>query len=280
MNSSILLPSNPRDDGVWNDLLQHLDEYRRRKLSHESDTLNAFRGILAKSGLRSYWGVPLRDTMPAEMGLAYGLLWKISATRFSSQQRRPGFPTWTWASTAYLDTPFIRQLTWEQTFHLRVAHAQIRLASEHTHAVQNFEDVAKLSANSIITEHGRCLLLTSYVAPCTLRLGPHSRDDNVTWVDCWVNAPFLHSSQPDIGHLDPEGIEELRTSHRAFGDGGYDEYECEAIMMLWQAGDIDWMLIIRKSSFYVRLGILQSTLGNGEEPWAPTPLEQTTIDLH
>jgi hypothetical protein len=51
-------------------------------------------------------------------------------------------------------------------------------------------------------------------------------------------------------------------------------------MILWQAGDIGWMLIIRKSSFYVRLGILQSTLGNGGEPWATTPLEQTTIDLH
>jgi hypothetical protein len=176
MNSSILLPSNPCDDGAWNDLLQHLDEYRRRKLSHESDTLNAFRGILAKSGLRSHWGVPLRDTMPAEMGLAYGLLWKISATRFSSRQRRRGFPTWTWASTAYQDTPFIRQLTWEQTSHPRVAHAQIRLASKHTHAVQNFEDVAKLSATSVITEQGRCLLLTSYVAPRTLRLGRHSRN--------------------------------------------------------------------------------------------------------
>ena len=297
LNPSMLLPSKARDGDALIRFKQHLDEYRQRKLGYESDTLNAFRGILAKSEVRSYWGVPLfkkvpsgpldkRRKLPAsgaedrsippDLGLIYGLLWEIYETELPSRPRRPGFPSWTWASTAHQDIRFFRR-RWVGADDLPLVHAQIRLASEHTHAVQNFNDVATLSANSIITEHGQCLLLTSFVASCMLKLDD---DLGANQVQCWVNAPFLHSNRSDLGRLDPEGYEELRTNHGAFGDGGSGKCECEAIMMFRHAQDIGWMLIIRKSDVYVRLGIMHCLKWHPKETWAPTPLEQTTIKLH
>lgn len=46
--------------------IRQLSAYTRRKLSYDSDILNAFRGILSRSQLASYWGVPVysTDTIP------------------------------------------------------------------------------------------------------------------------------------------------------------------------------------------------------------------------
>jgi Heterokaryon incompatibility protein (HET) len=300
INPSMLLPSKSREGAAFALLEQQLEEYRKRKLSYESDALNAFRGILAKSEVRSYWGLPLRVTsetpvkrrkrpaprvedqiMSPESGLVKGLLWHVDiystlGLRRSARQRRLGFPSWTWASTAnavfFYET---HSLHWYAADD--VVHAQVRLTSEHTHTVQNFNDVAALSANSIITEHGRCLLLTSYVASCMLRQRPSQHAPDV--VECWVNAAFLRSRTVAC-RLDPEGYEELRINHGGFRDGGCDECECEAILMLGSRMYMWWMLIIRKSDVYVRLGVLLYSSSDGDWVWPLPPLEQTTIELH
>jgi Heterokaryon incompatibility protein (HET) len=281
MNPTMLLPSNPRDGDAQTRLEVHFNEYKRRDLSYQLDALNAFCGILAKSGLQSYWGVPVFDIIPPERGLAYGLLWKSNSINLSSQQRRPEFPTWTWASTAYKFVSFPWTWTCSSGTNMPAEHAQIRIAREHTHAVQNLNDIASLSAHRIITEHGRSLLLTSYVTSCTFQFRrSHSDGRLATEASCWIDAPFVHSDQRAEGHLDGEGYDGLRTNHGATDNGGFDKHECEAIMMLRESVQMGWMLIIRKSSFYVRLGVVELFQGPDKEPWAPTPLEQTTIELH
>lgn len=93
--------------GWWRDRL----EFSKRNLSHETDKMDAFRGILRRSSFITLWGVPiipeLSDINP-NVGLALGLLW-IKRPRWQStgyiqnrqsfnSYRRVGFPTWSWTS--------------------------------------------------------------------------------------------------------------------------------------------------------------------------------------
>lgn len=93
----------------------HLAEYTSRSLSFPSDAVNAFRGILAKFRLFSYWGIPIlppdrlgeKEFASANTGFAVGLIWVSDrhrpdrigySTLRRSVSRRDGFPSWSWAS--------------------------------------------------------------------------------------------------------------------------------------------------------------------------------------
>ena len=86
-------------------------EYSKRYLSFENDMLNGFRGVLHRSPFVSLWGVPItiqKSGIDPNVGLALGLLWMkrptwthISYFKVGNREkarRRPGFPTWSWAS--------------------------------------------------------------------------------------------------------------------------------------------------------------------------------------
>lgn len=86
-----------------------LKAYRSKSLSQESDTLNAFSGILAALTDQSGWsfvsGLP-------EQHLEFGLLWMPKDSRPS--RRIEGFPTWSWAAwdcvptwDSHFGSPFI-----------------------------------------------------------------------------------------------------------------------------------------------------------------------------
>lgn len=91
---------------------RQLSAYTRRELSYDSDMLNAFRGILSRSQLVSYWGVPVysMDHPPELMssdtgasglsvfhlGFMLGLCWEAPSAWAGS--KRQGFPSWSWVS--------------------------------------------------------------------------------------------------------------------------------------------------------------------------------------
>ncbi|KAG0558454.1 hypothetical protein KC19_10G029400 [Ceratodon purpureus] len=66
--------------------------YRARSLTHESDALNAFAGILqslsAEFSGGFLWGLP-------QSALQHGMLW--ATTNHSPDRRNPCFPSWSWA---------------------------------------------------------------------------------------------------------------------------------------------------------------------------------------
>ena len=92
---------------LWRDRL----EYSKRNLSHETDELDAFRGILHRSSFITLWGVPVipstSDINP-NVGFALGFLWtkrpnwqsksKVRNRQRFDSRRRPGFPAWSWTS--------------------------------------------------------------------------------------------------------------------------------------------------------------------------------------
>lgn len=72
------------------DAYDHLiDMYGQRRLSYESDTLNALAGTIQLIG-KSFWGLPLRAFHSA-------LLWNIMADH-DPETQRSGFPSWCWAA--------------------------------------------------------------------------------------------------------------------------------------------------------------------------------------
>ncbi|RAK95542.1 HET domain-containing protein, partial [Aspergillus ibericus CBS 121593] len=90
----------------------HLTHYSSRNLSYESDAINAFRGILARSTHTTYWGIPFlfQDSsypfvQDINLRFACALAWEPMYTqnpiaRESHLHRRPDFPSWSWAGWA------------------------------------------------------------------------------------------------------------------------------------------------------------------------------------
>jgi hypothetical protein len=91
--------------------LRHLVQYKSRQLSYEDDSLNALKGLLARSPFHSLWGVPILSELemgfqPGRVNMAFAVaLWwrpsinKIDRTRLPTR-RRPGFPSWSWTGWA------------------------------------------------------------------------------------------------------------------------------------------------------------------------------------
>ena len=102
--------------GLW-EFFDHLHHYKNRQLSYDHDSLNAFRGIIAKFPYISIWGVPIALRKGAEtsflgeaecsIGFARGLWWDSpsdpwydilgSNEKFVTFRRRIDFPSWSWA---------------------------------------------------------------------------------------------------------------------------------------------------------------------------------------
>jgi hypothetical protein len=95
---------------IMDGLIQDRFSYSRRRLTHESDILDAFRGILNRSLFVTFWGVPITPPgakMDPHTGLALGLLWcrkrastspHLKESEEVFRRRRADFPTWSWAS--------------------------------------------------------------------------------------------------------------------------------------------------------------------------------------
>ncbi|OQV03634.1 hypothetical protein CLAIMM_08651 [Cladophialophora immunda] len=96
------------------EITEDVREYTIRDLSFDSDFLNAFRGVLRRSGLHSLCGVialeaknRLYAQRDLESGFALGLFWAGQDRYFTRTPgqgparttRRPGFPTWSWLSS-------------------------------------------------------------------------------------------------------------------------------------------------------------------------------------
>lgn len=101
--------------GLW-DFFDTLHHYKSRDLTYESDSLNAFQGLLAKSSFMNIWGVPIAcdilkdpdlDEAALSIGFARGLWWENPGDNWSdvlkaeetyvSYTRRSSFPSWSWA---------------------------------------------------------------------------------------------------------------------------------------------------------------------------------------
>ncbi|KAK3347614.1 heterokaryon incompatibility protein-domain-containing protein [Neurospora tetraspora] len=92
------------------DLLPLIEGYGRRQLSFQADALDAFRGLLSRVSIVTYWGIPAYDLPQSHRGsfvldgseadalFLQCLFWipLHTATRTQYLGRREGFPSWSW----------------------------------------------------------------------------------------------------------------------------------------------------------------------------------------
>ncbi|KAL7961246.1 heterokaryon incompatibility domain-containing protein [Trichoderma compactum] len=90
--------------GVFRCYLSTVEEYSARKLTYAEDSLNAFRGIAQKfwrgeRALHNFWGLAYYPETRMS-SFAYSLSWRHTKNCWDllqSPQRRPQFPSWSWA---------------------------------------------------------------------------------------------------------------------------------------------------------------------------------------
>lgn len=85
-------------------LLDQVQEYSARKVSYDSDSLNAFLGVLhqweadlaeTKKPMSHLWGLPIRGATGHGPGIIdFYIMWSHT---YQNAARRPGFPSWSWA---------------------------------------------------------------------------------------------------------------------------------------------------------------------------------------
>ena len=160
------------------ELADHLSEYTSRSLSYETDGLNAFKGFLAQDRHCSYWGIPFRvyslDSRDEIVHVRFieALFWRIQRRDQARRPhaRRPGFPSWCWASV-----PSQIEL-WERLVsgNTRSAKAWVEISRDRVLGVDElFKSQADSSA--IIPEYSH--LLRIQIEIIRIRLKRCDRDD-------------------------------------------------------------------------------------------------------
>lgn len=92
---------------TYGQLLAQVQEYCRRNISYDRDSLNAFLGVLhhwesrlawTRESMSHLWGLPLKGTTTHDPdSVEFYILWSHSR---NDAVRRPEFPSWSWAGWA------------------------------------------------------------------------------------------------------------------------------------------------------------------------------------
>ncbi|KAF2122601.1 heterokaryon incompatibility protein-domain-containing protein [Lophiotrema nucula] len=127
-----------RGSGAYSteELILHIEMYSTRHLTYTLDALNAFKGILNRSSIPQFWGVPMLATLKPvyatcsaiqdvlelpdlpqstsrfNLGLLWGLLW--DASERDEAVREPAFPTWSWLSLSNTSIEYRHRKLWQQ----------------------------------------------------------------------------------------------------------------------------------------------------------------------
>ncbi|KAL7795608.1 heterokaryon incompatibility domain-containing protein [Trichoderma afarasin] len=101
------IPEEQTPVDIFKRYLSNIEEYSARKLTYAEDSLNAFRGIArqfwyGKHAVHNIWGLAYHPAPPEERtsSFAQSLSWRHTRDCWDpsqSPQRRPQFPSWSWA---------------------------------------------------------------------------------------------------------------------------------------------------------------------------------------
>lgn len=157
------------------DLFLDTLHFTSRVLTYPTDILDAFRGILHRSGFVTFFGVPilpLNSKLDPNIGFSMGLLWGRNPRLATNQlkhstsetvsvySRRNGFPSWSWKSVSGgiwhdshgPETSFVDFLNGSQEVQLNVSpSAKYFIQSAKGH-FEPIETIIRRSGSSMISE--------------------------------------------------------------------------------------------------------------------------------
>ncbi|KAL2060482.1 hypothetical protein VTL71DRAFT_9513 [Oculimacula yallundae] len=169
------------------DLINLIDMYAARSLTDDSDALNAFRGILARCHLHTYWGIPFiefkdllrfrrTEMLPADFsdpgnvtaGFLAGLAW-MPTTRVT--KHRTCMSSWSWLGIPKVSVKFaldniIKNDGDDETLSIRNATYEIS-AMTHPDGLDTAEPIIKIwreAENWVIPELSQYIKITAPAA--------------------------------------------------------------------------------------------------------------------
>ncbi|KAJ9616731.1 hypothetical protein H2200_000450 [Cladophialophora chaetospira] len=236
-----------------------LAAYTKRKITYDTDILNAPRGILSVYHQHSFWGVPflyfetpssLLDHHSVDTAFCRGLCWRVNG---ASQGRRIGFPTWSWTSlkgTVYIEDAFFGRYT---------ASCSLKIDAHTSRTLYALLHESKLNGSMALPEESQILILHSYIV-------------EVQVIEAQaVFTDTSGSNQLTLGHVDPdEDAVECSRNHDA---------RPMLIAVLLYSGLFSlsmWMVVEKHGRIHHRIGILKAQGVRYEQ----APFVKDFIEIH
>lgn len=194
-------------------LLGQVQEYCRRNISYDSDSLNAFLGVLhqwetrlakTKKPISHLWGLPIRGTTIRGPGsIDFYFLWSHACL---DAVRRPDFPSWSWAGWAgtkiFREDP-IHLAGSEQEQDQFGVYISVQSDDQRTQTLADFhkDSVVRTRKSQHHRPGPRRLLVTCAVFPIKVQNFQLSQDEKDAKTELQLSHKRALKSRPENGNL-------------------------------------------------------------------------------
>lgn len=250
-------------------LVDQLDEYSRRNISYESDSLNAFLGVLhqwetrlakAKKPMSHLWGLPIRGTIThGSGGMDCYFLWRHTCR---NAVRRPDFPSWSWAGWAgekhFHKDPIHLEGTEKEQDQFGVC-ISVQSDDQRTRSLADFhkDAVVRTRKSRHYRPGPRRLLVTCAVFPIKVQNFQLSQDEQEAKTEIQLTNRRVLKSRPKNGDLILFHISEnIQMGISGDLDQPIQPNECLSGLLLYQDWYHGFALLVNEvgDALYERIG--------------------------
>lgn len=195
-------------------LLDQVQEYSGRKVSYDSDSLNAFLGVLhqwevglaeTKKPMSHLWGLPIRGATGYGSGIIdFYILWSHTS---HAAARRPGFPSWSWTGwegkKALWYSPIHLDETKQRQTRFGDIYISVQSDGQETQKLADFHEnsVARIRKAQYHQPGPTRLLITCAVFPVKVKHFHLSQDHRDTRTELLLNNTTKTIIRPKSGDL-------------------------------------------------------------------------------
>lgn len=195
-------------------LLDQVQEYSRRKVSYDSDSLNAFLGVLhqweaglaeTKKPMSHLWGLPIRGATGHGPGIIdFYILWSHT---YNGAARRPGFPSWSWTGwegrKAFSSSPIHLDETKQRQTRFGDIYISVQSGGHETQKLADFHEnsVARTRKTQYHQPGPTRLLITCAVFPVRVKRFYLSQDQRDVRTELLLNDTTKTIIRPQSGDL-------------------------------------------------------------------------------
>lgn len=201
------------DDSALMYLGEQLQEYSRRNISYDSDSLNAFLGVLhqwqtrlakIKYPMSHLWGLPIMGTITHGLeDIGFYFSWHHTCR---DAVRRPDFPSWSWAGWAgtksFRENPIRLAKTEKEQDRLGI-YISVKFDDQRTQTLADFHEdsVARTRKSQHYRPGPMHLLVTCAVVPIKVQSFHLSQDEKHANTEVQLSYVTMSKDRPENGNL-------------------------------------------------------------------------------
>jgi len=264
------VPSQP-----LNRIFHHLRAYTARQLTFEADALNAISGVLVRSNLYSYTGLPFlsvaADLEATARNFVKALCWQGEIYK-SNLVRRYGFPSWSWAGwkgRTYCSTKAIDRSNLDREVH----HVKIwiELSDQKTISFCDFLRDRQTTTTTVLRGPSPFIHLDSVILKLKIQprdfLGYHGPPAFEPWI-CHCHPteghPAITSALEGVKMFEKSGVNFLEEGKKELLNNPHLFWEC-VLLYEYQREQQLYPTTLNSSLFVFELLVLEIEKKEGEE---------------